>query len=57
MDKAGARVLPANYGDNYISLLPGEKRTLTVRVPALSQPAAIGLRGWNVAERKVPLGR
>ena len=53
LDKAGARVLPAYYADNYVSLLPGERRTLTVQVPSGSQPAAIGLRGWNTAERTV----
>jgi hypothetical protein len=50
------RVLPAYYSDNYISLLPGEERTVVVHVPC-----AIGvgdlhftLRGWNLPERDVP---
>ena len=55
LDKAGARVLPAYHEDNYVSLMPGERRTLTVRVPAGSQPAAIGVRGWNAAERTIHL--
>ncbi|MFM9936568.1 MAG: glycoside hydrolase family 2 protein [Novosphingobium sp.] len=55
LDKAGARVLPAYFEDNYVSLLPGERRTLTVRVPASAEPAAIGIRGWNTAGRKVAI--
>lgn len=48
-DAAGARVLPAYYADNYVSLLPGESRTLTVRYPATGPAAAaFGVRGWNV---------
>jgi len=54
-DKAGARVLPAYYEDNYFSLLPGEVRTLTVRVPAGAKPANIAIRGWNIPESQVNL--
>jgi hypothetical protein len=55
----GSRVLPAYYSDNYISLLPGEERTVTVQVPV----AAVGedvihfsLRGWNAAEQVIAQG-
>ncbi|WP_421846670.1 glycosyl hydrolase 2 galactose-binding domain-containing protein [Novosphingobium sp.] len=50
LDKAGARVLPAYFEDNYVSLMPGEARTLTVRVPASAKPASIAIRGWNTPE-------
>jgi Exo-beta-D-glucosaminidase Ig-fold domain/Concanavalin A-like lectin/glucanases superfamily/Glycosyl hydrolases family 2/Glycosyl hydrolases family 2, sugar binding domain/Glycosyl hydrolases family 2, TIM barrel domain len=50
LDKAGARVLPAYFEDNYVSLMPGEARTLSVRVPASAKPASIAIRGWNTAE-------
>lgn len=50
LDKAGARVLPAYFEDNYVSLMPGEVRTLTVRVPASAKPASIAIRGWNIPE-------
>ncbi|GEN98611.1 glycosyl hydrolase [Novosphingobium sediminis] len=50
LDKAGARVLPAYYEDNYVALMPGETRTLTVRVPAGAKPASIAIRGWNAPE-------
>jgi hypothetical protein len=33
-DRAGERVLPATYSDNYFWLLPGETRTITVGTPS-----------------------
>jgi hypothetical protein len=44
-----ARILPAYYSDNYISLLPGESRTIEVEYPAGAghDPAEFTLRGWN----------
>jgi hypothetical protein len=53
LDKAGDRVLPAYFEDNYIALMPGEARPLTVRVPAGAKPASIAIRGWNTPESKV----
>ena len=47
----GSRVLPAFYGDNYITLLPGESRTVTIDVITAnlngSNPV-IAVDGWNV---------
>jgi hypothetical protein len=43
------RILPAYYSENYVSLLPGEERTITVTYPSGGQKPAIGLRGWNLA--------
>ena len=45
LDADGARVLPAYYSDNYISLLPGE--SIDVRIEAPGRAAALALRGWN----------
>jgi hypothetical protein len=44
------RILPAYYSDNYISLLPGEGRTIEIEYPLKDHfgPAEITLRGWNV---------
>lgn len=53
LDKAGARVLPAYFEDNYITLMPGETRMVTVRVPASAKPASIAIRGWNTPENRV----
>jgi hypothetical protein len=43
------RILPAYYSDNYVSLLPGESRTIQVEYPSAAAhgPAEIALRGWN----------
>lgn len=57
VDAAGQRILPAYYSDNYVSLLPGERKTVTVRYPATVGAAPrLTLRGWNVAEGSVPTG-
>jgi hypothetical protein len=46
----GSEILPAFYSDNYISLLPGEARTVTVDMPGVNTKQALRLkiRGWNV---------
>lgn len=49
----GKRILPAYYSDNYISLLPGERRKLTVEFPAGTGTAAFTLRGWNLRTEAV----
>ena len=43
-----ARVLPAYYSDNYVSLLPGEQRTIEVEHDGPVQGVSVALRGWNV---------
>lgn len=46
----GSQVLPAYFSDNYVSLLPGATRTVTIRYPAAAaRDAQIAIRGWNVA--------
>ncbi|WP_225850733.1 discoidin domain-containing protein [Streptomyces sp. HPF1205] len=47
----GARVLPTLYGDNYLWLLPGESRAVTVSWPAAGLPSgrpALRVDGYNV---------
>lgn len=54
VDGEGKRILPAYYSDNYVSLLPGQHRQLTVRYPAsVAAPAHLSLRGWNVSPATV----
>ena len=50
-----ARILPAYYSDNYISLLPGETRTVTIEYPASAAHGsfAINLRGWNAVPQVI----
>jgi hypothetical protein len=45
-------LLPAYYSDNYVSLLPGEERTITIDVPADEVKGSLHckLRGWNVVQ-------
>ena len=56
--ETGQRILPAYFSDNYITLLPGETRTLTVRFPTNPSIGKAGrtridLRGWNVDDASV----
>ncbi|MGD0627898.1 MAG: LamG-like jellyroll fold domain-containing protein [Terracidiphilus sp.] len=44
----GLRILPAYYSENYVSLLPGEERTIGIAFAAGASKPAIGLRGWNL---------
>jgi len=49
--RSGARVLPVFYSDNYVSLLPGEARTVTVEASASDlggEAPLLALDGWNV---------
>ncbi|HEX5644581.1 MAG TPA: glycoside hydrolase family 2 protein, partial [Erythrobacter sp.] len=49
LDEAGERVLPAYWSENYLSLLPGETRTVSIRAPlSAAVPDSITIRGWNV---------
>ncbi|HXJ10773.1 MAG TPA: LamG-like jellyroll fold domain-containing protein [Candidatus Limnocylindrales bacterium] len=52
------RVLPAYYSDNYVSLLPGEKKEVVVEFSkaAAIEGVLVGLRGWNLAQRVVKIG-
>ncbi|MBS0374617.1 MAG: beta galactosidase jelly roll domain-containing protein [Proteobacteria bacterium] len=57
-DPHGARVLPAYYADNYVSLLPGETRRLGATCPARGAPcASLEARGLNLAPVTVPIAR
>ena len=48
---SGLRVLPVFYSDNYLSLLPGESRTVTIQAASASLNGDLPLLsvdGWNV---------
>jgi hypothetical protein len=49
----GRRILPAYYSDNYISLLPGEQRAITVEFAGGTGAPGFGLRGWNLKAQAV----
>jgi Exo-beta-D-glucosaminidase Ig-fold domain/Concanavalin A-like lectin/glucanases superfamily/Glycosyl hydrolases family 2, sugar binding domain/Glycosyl hydrolases family 2/Glycosyl hydrolases family 2, TIM barrel domain len=46
----GTQVLPAYYSDNYLSLLPGEDRLITISLPEEERRRGIRLTmsGWNM---------
>jgi beta-galactosidase/beta-glucuronidase len=54
----GSEILPAFYSDNYISLLPGEERTVIIDMPRVRVDQALHLkiRGWNVVPTGVDAG-
>ena len=52
-----ARILPAYFSDNYISLLPGEHREVEIEYPssAASSASMIAIRGWNVPSASIEI--
>jgi beta-galactosidase/beta-glucuronidase len=58
LDSTGKRILPAYYSDNYLSLLPGEEQAVVIRIPpGGAAPSRIGVRGWNVVQQEIEIGR
>ena len=55
LNSDGSRILPAYYGDNYVSLMPGETREIEVEYPAkaASGAAQLSLRAWNLAQQTI----
>jgi mannosylglycoprotein endo-beta-mannosidase len=51
------RMLPVFYTDNYVSVLPGESRTVTLDyTPSADVPApVVSVEGWNVVKQLVPV--
>jgi hypothetical protein len=52
------RVLPAYYGDNYISLLPGETKDVEIEVPVAAAKSGVrlGVGGWNIPGQLLEVG-
>jgi exo-1,4-beta-D-glucosaminidase len=48
-------ITPVFWEDNYISLLPGESRVLTVNGLPAAPNSEIELTGWNVSQKTVPV--
>ena len=53
--KGKQRILPAYFSDNYVSLLPGESKNITVEYPSdgKSDEPEIAIRGWNTSPQTV----
>lgn len=57
-NEQGELLCPVFWEDNYISLAPGEKRTLKCLVPRSVAPSGdvtLTVSGWNVPEKKITL--
>jgi hypothetical protein len=53
---SGQRVLPVFYSDNYLSLLPGETKTLTIEAASADlegDAPVLAVDGWNVTVKPV----
>jgi len=52
-------ILPVLWNDNYVSILPGERRELKARFPETDDVsgAKLALKGWNVSAHEMTLGR
>jgi len=54
LDNKGIQIFPVFWNDNYISLLPGEKRNITCSIPKSvmkNVKLQIQLTGWNVKKQ------
>ncbi|HEY4785486.1 MAG TPA: glycoside hydrolase family 2 TIM barrel-domain containing protein [Bacteroidales bacterium] len=51
------RILPVFYSDNYISVLPGEEKTVTIDYSPseVTGKALVSIKGWNVAEQLITI--
>jgi mannosylglycoprotein endo-beta-mannosidase len=51
------RVLPVFYSDNYISVLPGEQKTISLDNQSVVDPKSLQLSvsGWNLPEQFIPI--
>jgi mannosylglycoprotein endo-beta-mannosidase len=51
------RILPVFYSNNYISVLPGEEKTVIIDYTPSKQAdkVLVSLKGWNVKEQFIPL--
>jgi hypothetical protein len=57
LDARGRQMLPAYWDDNYITLVPGEHRTVTVRLGSsvTGDPATVTVRGINTVSATAPI--
>jgi hypothetical protein len=53
--KTQERILPAYYSDNYISLMPGETKSIEIEAPTntANGTPVVALRGWNTLTQTI----
>jgi mannosylglycoprotein endo-beta-mannosidase len=47
------RLLPVFYSDNYVSVLPGEQKTVILEYKLPVNNPKVSIRGWNLAEEMI----
>jgi hypothetical protein len=57
--KTKQRILPVFYNDNYVSVLPGEEKVVTISGDAIGRSgnAVVTVSGWNVSEQTINIGK
>jgi mannosylglycoprotein endo-beta-mannosidase len=51
--KTKERVMPVFYSDNYVSVLPGEKKTVVLEYDLPVTKLKVAVRGWNLEEELI----
>lgn len=52
------RILPAFASDNYLSVLPGETKTITIDYPqSANQNMLLNIKGWNVNDQNIQISK
>jgi exo-1,4-beta-D-glucosaminidase len=57
--KPGEEILPVLWEDNYVSLLPGEERTVEARFPSkhsIGSHPTLKISGWNIEPETLVIG-
>lgn len=59
LGKDGKPVRPSFYTDNFFSLLPGERRAVTIETESANLAGGVSLvvKGWNAAAQRLPLAK
>jgi hypothetical protein len=53
-NQTGKRVLPVFYNDNYVSVLPGEEKVVTLdNASSVNKNLSVTVSGWNVPEQVI----
>ncbi|MDF2543958.1 MAG: beta-mannosidase [Herbinix sp.] len=52
---SGLNILPAFYSDNYITLMPGDHKDITIQYATGSEQSALILEGFNITVKTVDL--
>ncbi|ANH84019.1 glycosyl hydrolase [Niabella ginsenosidivorans] len=50
--KTGERLLPGFYSDNYVTLLPGSQKKITIDYPETASGISVSVSGWNLKEQR-----